>query len=75
MRTAAVELARRAPDALCCALHPDTVATPLSIPFTETGLKVYMPEQAGAYILEVVERLTVEANGSFFDWRGQSVFW
>lgn len=75
VRTATVELARRAPDALCIALHPGTVETPLSTPFATTGLEVHTPEQAAAHIIEVVDRLLVEANGGFFDWRGQSVPW
>ena len=36
VRTASVELRRRHPDALCIALHPGTVATPLSAPFAKT---------------------------------------
>ena len=75
VRTAAVELARRAPEALCIALHPGTVATPLSAPFAATGLEVHTPVQAAAHLLEVVDRLTVEGNGGFFDWRGRPVPW
>jgi NAD(P)-dependent dehydrogenase (short-subunit alcohol dehydrogenase family) len=74
VRTAAVELARRAPDALCIALHPGTVATSLSAPFA-TGSELHTPEQAAAHMLGVLDRLTAEANGGFFDWRGQSVPW
>jgi NAD(P)-dependent dehydrogenase (short-subunit alcohol dehydrogenase family) len=73
--TAAVELARLAPDALCIALHPGTVATSLSAPFAATGLEVHSPEQAAAHLLAVVDRLTANANGGFFDWRGQPVPW
>ena len=46
VRTAAVELARRSPDALCIALHPGTVATALSAPFAATGLEVHPPGRA-----------------------------
>ena len=75
VRTAAVELARRAPDALCIALHPGTVATPLSAPFTATGLVVHTPVQAAAHLIGVVDSLTSQATGGFFDWRGQPVPW
>jgi NAD(P)-dependent dehydrogenase (short-subunit alcohol dehydrogenase family) len=75
VRTAAIEMARRAPDAVCIALHPGTVATPLSAPFAATGLEIHTPEQAASDLLEVVDRLTAEANGGFFDWRGQPVPW
>jgi NAD(P)-dependent dehydrogenase (short-subunit alcohol dehydrogenase family) len=74
-RTAAIELSRRAPEALCVALHPGTVATALSAPFVGTGHEVHTPEQAASHILEVVDGLTAEANGGFFDWQGQPVPW
>jgi len=51
VRTAAVELARRAPEALCIALHPGTVAAPLSAPFAAAGLEVHTPAQAARHRL------------------------
>ncbi len=75
VRTAAVELARRAPDALCIALHPGTVATALSAPFAATGLEVHSPPEAARYLLAVVDQLPAQASGGFFDWRGQTVPW
>ncbi len=75
VRTAAVELARRSPDALCIALHPGTVATALSAPFAATGRDVLTPAEAARHLLAVIEKLTIEANGGFFDWRGQRVPW
>jgi NAD(P)-dependent dehydrogenase (short-subunit alcohol dehydrogenase family) len=75
VRTASVELARRSPEALCIALHPGTVATSLSSPFAATGLEVHSPAAAAQHLLRVVDQLTSEANGGFFDWRGQPVPW
>lgn len=75
VRTAAVELSRRSPDALCIALHPGTVATALSAPFGASGLQVHSPAAAAQYLLAVVDQLTADANGGFFDWRGQQVPW
>jgi NAD(P)-dependent dehydrogenase (short-subunit alcohol dehydrogenase family) len=75
VRTAAVELGRRSPNAICVALHPGTVATALSAPFVATGLEVHPPTAAALHLLAVVEQLTVDANGGFFDWRGQPVPW
>ena len=75
VRTAAVELARRAPVAICIALHPGTVATPLSAPFVATRQNVHTPEVAAGHLLEVIDKLTVESSGGFFDWRGQPVPW
>ncbi len=75
VRTAAVELARQSSDALCIALHPGTVATALSAPFAATGLEVYSAPTAARHLLAVVDKLTPDANGGFFDWRGQPVPW
>jgi len=75
VRTAAVELARRAPDAICVALHPGTVATPLSAPFAADGLEVHTPGAAARHLLSVIDQLTPAANGGFFDWRCDPVPW
>ena len=75
VRTASVELARRAPEALCVALHPGTVATGLSAPFAAQGLEVHTPDVAARHLLDVLERLGPEANGGFYDWRGQTILW
>ncbi len=75
VRTAAVELARRSPNAICVALHPGTVATALSAPFAATGLEVHPPKAAARHLLAVVDQLTADANGGFFDWRSQPVPW
>lgn len=75
VRTAAIELTRRAPDAICIALHPGTVATPLSQPFAAVGLEIHTSEVAAGHLLRVIDRLTADANGGFFDWRGNTVPW
>lgn len=75
VRTAAVEMARRSPDALCIALHPGTVATSLSAPFPARGLAVHPPAVAAGHLLGVINQLTAEASGGFYDWRGQTVPW
>ena len=75
VRTAAVELARRSPQAICVALHPGTVATPLSAPFAAAGLDIHTPAAAARNLLAVVDRLTADANGGFFDWQGKPVPW
>lgn len=75
VRTAAVELARRSPNAICVALHPGTVATALSAPFAATGLEVHPPKAAARHLLAVVDQLTADANGGFFDWSSQPVPW
>ncbi len=75
VRCAAIELARRAPEAICIALHPGTVATPLSSPFAKTGLDVRPPDQAAAEILDVIEHLQAGDTGGFRDHKGVVVPW
>jgi len=75
VRTAAVELARRCTEAVCVALHPGTVATPLSAPFVADRSTVLTPAAAAAHLLAVIDGLTAADSGGFFDWRGQPVPW
>jgi NAD(P)-dependent dehydrogenase (short-subunit alcohol dehydrogenase family) len=75
MRTAAVELGRRQPAALCVALHPGTVATRLSAPFAKAGLDVQTAEQAADGLLQVIDSLRPGSSGGFFDHRGEAVPW
>ncbi len=75
VRTAAVELARQLPDAICVALHPGTVDTGLSAPHSKTGLEVRAPAAAAALLLAVLEGLTPADTGGFLDYRGQPLPW
>jgi NAD(P)-dependent dehydrogenase (short-subunit alcohol dehydrogenase family) len=71
VRTAAVEIARSRPHAVCVALHPGTMDTALSAPFSRAGLKVRPPAVAAAELLAVIDRLTPADTGAFLDYRGQ----
>ena len=71
-RTASVEVARRRPDALVLALHPGTVRTGLSAPFT-TPDQGASPEAAAAGLLAVMDAAT--ETGVFLDQNGAPVPW
>jgi NAD(P)-dependent dehydrogenase (short-subunit alcohol dehydrogenase family) len=73
IRTAAVELARSRPEAICVAVHPGTVATPLSAPFMKAGLDIQTPDEAAARLLQVIDTLGAADSGGFFDHVGQAV--
>lgn len=75
VRTAAIELARKHPEAICVALHPGTVATRLSAPFVDPGKSPLSPNDAAKHLLGVIAALKVEDSGCFFDWRGTLVPW
>lgn len=75
VRTAAVELARQWPAAICVALHPGTVDTPLSAPHAKSGLEVRSAGAAADLLLDVIDRLDPAQSGGFFDYRGDVVPW
>ncbi|QUD90703.1 SDR family NAD(P)-dependent oxidoreductase [Phenylobacterium montanum] len=75
IRTASIELARRAPDAICLAMHPGTVDTPLSRPFSRAGLTVLTPASAAAKLLEVIDLVGEEQSGGFLDQDGLTIPW
>lgn len=75
VKTAAVELARRRKEALCVALHPGTVDTKLSEPFSKSGLDVRPPQVAAQDLLRVIDGLTAGQTGGFFDHRGEVIAW
>lgn len=71
VRTAAIEVARTHPAALCVAMHPGTVDTPLSRPFTKAGLEPLAPGTAARDLLAGLARLGPADSGGFFDRHGQ----
>jgi len=72
--TLSIELARRAPGSVCVALHPGTVATPLSDPFAGRRDR-FTPEQAARQLLDVLDSLGPEHTGSFRAWDGSEIPW
>ena len=75
VRTAAVELRRTHPRAVCVAFHPGTVATGLSRKFAKTGLQVQQPPEAARALLDSIDRLAPEQSGGFLDRFGAPIPW
>lgn len=73
--TAATELRRRQPEALCVALHPGTVQSALSAPFAKTGLNVKTPADAARHLLTLLDDLTATDSGGFFNHDGTPLPW
>ena len=57
VKTASIELARRNKQTVCVAVHPGTVATKLSDPFSKNGLNVRPADVAAEEILQVLHSL------------------
>jgi NAD(P)-dependent dehydrogenase (short-subunit alcohol dehydrogenase family) len=70
VHTAAIELRRRHPFALCIAIHPGTVDTGLSSPFAKSGLDVRTPDEAARRLMAVLDALQPEDSGGFFNHDG-----
>ncbi|MDA0221252.1 MAG: SDR family NAD(P)-dependent oxidoreductase [Proteobacteria bacterium] len=75
VHTAAIELARTHPDAVCVALHPGTVETRLSAPYLRDGVPCLTPAQSAGHLLAAIDRLGPADSGGFFDWRGKPIPW
>jgi NAD(P)-dependent dehydrogenase (short-subunit alcohol dehydrogenase family) len=75
VKTASIELARRNKQSVCIALHPGTVATVLSNPFSKTGLHVRSPEVAATELLQVIHAQEAAQTGGFYDYKGASLPW
>lgn len=75
LRTLAIEHARGWPDSVVVALHPGTVETPLSQPFTGNtpNARLFSPDRSAAHLLEVVNGLDRDDTGGFFAWDGSRI--
>lgn len=74
VKTAAIEIARKRPDAIVVALHPGTVATPLSAKFAGNR-ETFTPDAAASKLLNVLANLTPADSGGFFAHDGTPIPW
>ncbi|NOD47889.1 SDR family NAD(P)-dependent oxidoreductase [Ruegeria sp. HKCCD5849] len=74
VHTSAIELSRTHKQAICVALHPGTVKTAFTQKYLNRHPAVE-PEIAAQNLLSVINGLTSEDTGGFFDWAGQPVPW
>ena len=75
LKTLSIEHARRWPESIVVALHPGTVDTALSQPFSRRvpSDKLFTAERAAKQLLGVIDGLEPEASGGFFAWDGQRI--
>lgn len=74
IHTAAIELARSHPEAICVALHPGTVRTAFTAKYLGRHPAV-SAEEAAQNLLSVIAGLGRGESGQFLDWRGARVPW
>ncbi len=75
VRTASIELARSRREAIVVGLHPGTVATPLSAPFSSNVApeRLFTPSFAAQRLVEVIDGLAPADSGRCFAWDGKEV--
>lgn len=71
----AIEGGRRRPQLICVALHPGTVRSKLSEPFTSkmSPDKLFTPEESCDHLSRVIEQLKPTDSGNFYAWDGQAI--
>lgn len=76
VRTAAIEIRRKRPEAICVALHPGTVLTDLSAPIVGRGSRrTVTADVAARNLLGVIAALEPQDTGSFFAYDGSRIPW
>lgn len=75
IKTTAIESARRKPGLSVIAYHPGTVNTPLSEPFQRNvpAEKLFSPDAAARYFLQLLNNVTPEQSGKHLDWQGRDI--
>ncbi len=75
LKNFSIELAVRAPEAICVGLHPGTVDTGLSQPFQRNVAagKLFTPAYAAERLLAVIAGLTVADTGCCLAWDGSRI--
>jgi NAD(P)-dependent dehydrogenase (short-subunit alcohol dehydrogenase family) len=74
LRTSAIEYGRLRAQAIVVSLHPGTVQTGLTGPYLARHGSV-TPDEAAQNLLRVIDGLSPDDSGRFFDWAGKPVPW
>jgi NAD(P)-dependent dehydrogenase (short-subunit alcohol dehydrogenase family) len=77
IKNIAIEFARVSKNTIVVALHPGTTDTQLSLPFQKNvpPEKLFSVSQCTQQLLSVINNLTPENNGQFFNWDGTILPW
>lgn len=77
IKTASIELARRAKNIKLIAFHPGTTDTQLSKPFQKNVPKdkLFTSEFVAKQLLKIVEQTPIDQTASYLDWQGKSINW
>lgn len=75
LKNIAIEAARKYKDMAVIGLHPGTVSTNLSAPFTGNVNedKMFSPVQSVQYLLNVLNKVNAAGTGKIYAWDGQEI--
>jgi len=75
LKTISIEHARQSPRSVIAGLHPGTVATNLSSPFTSRvpDGRLFTPSMSAEYLLRVINTLEPADSGGLFAWNGERI--
>ena len=77
LKSLAIEWRIALPRCTVASLHPGTVGSPLSEPFTRRTEpeRVFTPAQSASYLKEVLQKLSPVQSGRFWSWDGTEIPW
>ena len=77
IKNVAIEYGRVAKNTVVVALHPGTTKTSLSSPFQKNVPegKLFSPQRTTQQLLAVIDDLTIDNTGQFFNWDGSLLPW
>lgn len=73
VRCAAIEIARKRPEAVCLCLHPGTVPTRLSDPYARSD--THSAKEAAHRLLAVIDASTPDQSGTMLAYDGSAIPW
>ena len=75
LKTLSIEHARQWPDSVVVGLHPGTVATGLSRPYTSRtpAANLFTPDVSARHLLRVMDGLAPQDTGNVFAWDGKRI--
>jgi NAD(P)-dependent dehydrogenase (short-subunit alcohol dehydrogenase family) len=76
LKTLSIEWGFALPKCTVAALHPGTVISQLSEPFTRQGNgTLFTPEESASHLKKVLDNLTPQQSGRFWSWDGTEIPW
>jgi NAD(P)-dependent dehydrogenase (short-subunit alcohol dehydrogenase family) len=77
IKSASVELARRAKNIKLISFHPGTTDSPLSKPFQHNVAKekLFNPDFVAKQLLAIINNIMIDGEATFVDWQGKEISW